>query len=164
MRTRITCLLPFILMMGMSLFAQEPAEEPDLGRMADDLTYDNARYFFEMRLYDRALERMNEYLEIHIDGIHRKEAYMAIADIHYRRFDYRKAARAYTGLYEEFSGSDEGIQGYLNAGICHDKMGNGRKARGIFNAIIEDHPDSRQAAMARTQLEIMDLTGGRSSK
>jgi len=152
-----------ILMTTMSLFAQVSEEEPDLARIADDLKYDNARHFYEMRLYDKAMAEMNEYLEIHINGLHRKEAYMTIADIHYRRFDYRRAARTYTGLYEEFSGTDEGIQAYLNAGICHDKMGNGRKARDIFNSIIEDHPDSRQATMARTQLEIMELTGQRNT-
>ena len=143
------------------LAAQNMAEEPDLSRIADDLKYENARHFYDMKLYDQSLRDMNEYLEVFSRGFHRKEAYMTIADIHFKRYEYRKAARAYTRLYEEFNTSDEGLQAFFNAAICHEKMGNEKKAGEIYTQILEDHPDSQQATMAQTQMEILGIIGRR---
>ena len=139
--------------------AQDAAEEPDLARIADDLKYENARHFYDMKLYNQSLRDMNEYLEVYIQGAHRKEAFMTIADIHFKRFEYRKAVKAYTSLYGEYSTSDEGIQAYFNAAVCHEKMGNEKKAREIYKSIMEDHPDSQQASMARTQIELLGILG-----
>lgn len=141
------------------LAAQETAEEPDLARIADDLKFENARHFYDMKLYNQSLRDMNEYLEVYIQGAHRKEAYMTIADIHFKRFEYRKAVKAFTSLYGEYSTSDEGIQAYFNAAVCHEKMGNEKKAREIYKNIMEDHPDSQQASMARTQIELLGILG-----
>jgi TolA-binding protein len=134
-------------------------QEEDLGKMSDDLKYETARYFFENRLYDKCLSEMHEYLEIYTNGAHRKEAYMTIADIHFKRYDYSKAAKTYISLYEEFSNSDEGLQAYLNASACYEKMGNEKKAREILKHIIDDHPDSRHASLAQTRLDVLDMTG-----
>ena len=84
---------------------------------------------------------------------------MTIADIHFKRYDYSKAAKTYIALYEEFSNSDEGLQAYLNASACYEKMGNEKKAREILKQIIIDHPDSRHASLAQTRLEVLEMTG-----
>lgn len=134
-------------------------DEQDPDRMADDLKYESARYFYENRLYEKCLNEMKEYLEIYSNGIHRKEAYLTIADIYFKRYDYYRAAKSYMALYEEFSNSDEGLQGYFNAAVCYEKMGNEKKAKEILKTIIDDHPDSRHAALAQTRLEVLELTG-----
>ncbi len=134
-------------------------DEEDLDRMADDLKYETARYFYENRLYDKCLSEMKEYLEIYSNGLHRKEAYLTIADIYFKRYDYSRAAKSYLALYEEFSNSDEGLQAYFNASVCYEKMGNEKKAKEILKTLIDDHPDSRHAALAQTRLEVLELTG-----
>jgi TolA-binding protein len=154
----LSCCILFLVALA-PLAAQESAEEPDLARIADDMKFENARHFYDMKLYDLSLRDMNEYLEVYIQGAHRKEAYMTIADIHFKRFEYRKAVKAYTSLYGEYSTSDEGIQAYFNSAVCHEKMGNEKKAREIYKNIIEDHPDSQQASMARTQIELIGILG-----
>lgn len=155
----LACFILLLLSAISPLAAQDSLAEPDLARIADDLKFENAKHFYDMKLYDNSLRDMNEYLEVYIQGAHRKEAFMTIASIHFKRFEYRKAVKAYTSLYEEFSTSDEGIQAYFNAAICHEKMGNEKKAREIYKQILEDHPDSQQASMALSQIEILGITG-----
>jgi TolA-binding protein len=152
-------LIVLVAISASPLAAQDTTGEPDLARIADDLKFENARHFYDMKLYDQSLRDMNEYLEIFAQGAHRKEAYMTIASIHFSRFDYRKAVKAYTNLYGEYSTSDEGIQAYFNAAVCYEKMGNEKKAREIYKNIIDDHPDSQQLSMARTQLELQGILG-----
>lgn len=158
------CILILTCLAGFSISAY--GDEEDLDRMADDLKYETARYFYENRLYEKCLGEMKEYLEIYSNGLHRKEAYLTIADIYFKRYDYSRAAKSYMALYEEFSNSDEGLQAYFNASICYEKMGNEKKAREILKTIIEDHPDSRHASLAQTRLEVLELTGksGKSGK
>ncbi len=141
-------------------------DEEDLDKLADDLKYESARYFYENRLYEKCLSEMKEYLEIYSNGLHRKEAWLTIADIYFKKYDYSRAAKSYLALYEEFSNSDEGLQAYLSAAACYEKMGNEKKVREILKTIIEDHPDSRHAALAQTRLEVLDLTSksGKSDK
>lgn len=150
------CIIAVAFFLGFSFNAF--GDEEDLDRMADDLKYETARYFYENRLFEKCLNEMHEYLEIYSNGVHRKEAYMTIADIHFKRFDYPRAAKSYMALYEEFSNSDEGLQAFFNASICYEKMGNEKKAREILKTIIDDHPDSRHASLAQTRLEVLDLT------
>ncbi len=139
------------------VLSQENGEEINLAAIADNLKFENAKHFYDMKLYDKSLREMNEYLEIYTNGVHRKAAFMTIGSIHFKRFDYPRAVKAYSSLYEEFSNSDEGIQGYFNVAICYQKMGSDKKAREILKEIIEDHPDSRESAMARTQMDLLDI-------
>ena len=138
-------------------FSQENGEEINLSRIADNLKFENGKHFYDMKLYDNSLREMNEYLEIYVNGAHRKAAFMTIGSIHFKRFEYPKAIKAYSGLYEEFSTSEEGIQAYFNVAICYQKMGRDKKAREILKEIIDDHPDSRESAMAQTQIDLLDI-------
>ncbi|MCX7679932.1 MAG: tetratricopeptide repeat protein [Spirochaetes bacterium] len=131
--------------------------EEDLNTAADKLKFETARYFYENRLFDKCLAELHEYLEIYSNGIHRKEAFLMIGEIYFKRFNYSRAAKTYLGLYEEFSNTDEGIQGYFNAAICYEKMGKEKKAKEILKTIIEHHPDSRHAALAQTRLKVLEM-------
>lgn len=151
-------LFPVCLISGSFFLPYAQCEEEDLTKMADRLKFETARYFFENRLFDKCLLELQEYLEIYSNGIYRKEAYLTIGEIYLKRFDYSRAAKAYLALYEEFSNTDEGIQGYFNAAICYEKMGNDKKAKEILKTIIEHHPDSRHAALAITRLKVLEIT------
>ncbi|HNR86948.1 MAG TPA: tetratricopeptide repeat protein [Spirochaetota bacterium] len=140
-----------------ALGAQVKQEEPNLRKIADDTKFQNALTFISLKKYDRALVELAEYLEVFVNGSHRREAYARTGDIHFERFDYRLAIRAYRTLSEEFSGSPEGIEALYRIGLCYRKMGRTAKALALFKRIIAEHPDSDAALQAKNQLDILDI-------
>ncbi len=168
MHTR-TFYRPIALILFLMLLTQPPAlrgqeqrEEEDPRRMADDLKFQNGTQFYELRLYDKCLREMNEYLEIYVNGQHRREALWIVGSIYFDRFNYQKAIKSYQSLYREFPGEEDGIKGHYQTGICYLKMGYTKKARKVFNEIIEDHSESTYYSKAKTQLELIDISGGKS--
>ena len=127
-----------IFLIPVSLFSQNGTGELSSIQIADNMKYQNGIEFMKINDYSRALNEFNEYLEIFIHGIHRSSVYRKIAEIHISRFDYQKAIKAYNGIYQEFSYSDEGINAYFEAGICYKKMGYDNKAGEIFHFIISE--------------------------
>ncbi len=144
------------------LRGQEQRQEEDLRKMADDLKFQNGTQFYELKLYDKCLREMNEYLEIYMNGQHRREALWIVGSIYFDRFNYQKAIKSYQSLYREFSGDEDGIKGHYQTGICYLKMGYTKKARKVFNEIIEDHSESTFYSKAKTQLELIEISGSKS--
>ncbi|HON78130.1 MAG TPA: outer membrane protein assembly factor BamD [Spirochaetota bacterium] len=153
-----------ILLPALQLPGQNQAQEEDLAKIADDLKFENGRHFYDMKLYDKSLRELHEYLEIYINGLHRKEALWTIGSIYFKRFDYPRAVKSYKSLYEEFSTSEEGIKAYYHTGICYMKMGFSEKAEKVFSTIMEDHPDSPYSSQSRTQITLIRIMGSGSEK
>ena len=128
--------------------------------LSDEMKFRNAMEFIRLERQNRALEELNEYLEIYIQGAHRDEAYRQIARIHCENFDYLKAVKAYGHLYEEYGSTESGIEGYFNMGLCYGKMGYREKARLIFEEIVRDHSELPCAAKAATQLDLVKIVAG----
>ncbi len=129
----------------------------NLDKIADDLKYENSVRFIKLNRHDRAIEELNEYLEIFIHGTHRNEAFKNIAEIYFNRFEYQKALKVYRSLFEEFSNSEEGIEAYYNIGICYSKMGYNKKAEEIFKSIITDYSGSGFAYSAQIQIDLLKI-------
>lgn len=132
-------------------------KEESLEKMADDGKFENGMLFLTLNLPDKAVRELEEYLEVYNNGIHRGEALKIIAEIHFQRFNYQKAIRAYERLYEEFSNTEEGVEAYYNIGICNGKMGNEKKAATVYQEIITDHPESRFSHQAQVQLDLLQV-------
>jgi TolA-binding protein len=129
----------------------------DSARIADNMKYQNGVEFMKINDYSRALNEFNEYLEIYINGMHRGKAYRNIAEIHISRFDFQRAIKAYMGIYQEYSYTEEGIDAYFQAGVSYKKMGYDRKAGDIFRHIVEEHPGTSAAYNAGIQLELIKI-------
>jgi tetratricopeptide (TPR) repeat protein len=125
--------------------------------LADEMKFRDAMEFIRLERNAKALDELNEYLEIFINGSHRDEAFRQIARIHCESFDYLKAVRAYQRLYEEYGTSESGIEGYYNMGLCYRKMGYRDRARRIFEEIIRDHAGLPVANRAGIQLELVKI-------
>ncbi|MBN2080288.1 MAG: tetratricopeptide repeat protein [Spirochaetes bacterium] len=137
--------------------AETQPERENLEVFADHLKFQNGLEFMKLRMTEKALETFNEYLEIYQQGVHRHEAHKLIADIYFSNIEYLKALRHYRTLYEEYSTSESGIEGYFNTGVCYDKMGYEEKAVEVFNDIIAHHPDSIFARHAQLQLDLLTI-------
>ncbi len=158
--TRITFIvfLAFLAVCPISLRGEDAqSERENLEVFADNLKFQNGLEFMKLKMTGKALETLNEYLEIYQRGVHRHEAHKLIADIYFGRLEYLKALRHYRTLYEEYSTSESGVEGYFNTGVCYDKMGYEQKAIEVFNDIIEHHPDSIYARQARLQLDLLTI-------
>ncbi|MFW5862954.1 MAG: tetratricopeptide repeat protein [Spirochaetota bacterium] len=142
-------------------FAQEEQKVVDSSvnteRMADQMKFDQGKYFFELGQYDRALENLQEYLELYLHGAHRGEAYRMIASVYFQRFRYNRAAEVYRSLLEEYPGSENGIQGMYKMGICYKKMGDTDRASAIFSRLIREYPSSSYAHHSRVILDVMKI-------
>lgn len=147
-----------LLISGSFLYAEQKTGAINLKQVADDMKFRKGAEFYRLERYDLALNELYEYLEIYYDGTHRGEAYRKIADIHIRQYNYQKAVEVYRRLYEEFSSTDEGIDGYFQMGICYLKMGYDSKAEAIFKSIIQEHPGTSGAANAEIQLELLKIS------
>jgi TolA-binding protein len=153
----ILCISPAIL------FAQEEGEKLeklDLEIVADNLKFQNGVQFIKLNRLDKALQVLQEYLEIFYNGIHRQAAYSHIAEIYFTKMDYPGAIKHFQALHEEFGNSEGGIEAYFRIGICYKKMGYEIKAGEIFKEIIEDHPDSSFAYQSQLQMELLSILGG----
>ncbi len=150
-------LIPLILLVSLPLAAQNNNKGLNLDRVADDLKYRNGYRFVELGRYNKALEELNEYLEIFLSGTHRDEAYDNIARIYFTRLDYQKAAGIYRRLFEEFSNSDSGIEGYYNMGVCYQKMGYNSKAAEVFRDIVMNYPESTMTGKAKIQVDLLKI-------
>jgi len=136
---------------------EDSKKQPSLEQVADDQKFNNGINFMSLRKYDKALEEFLEYLEIYYNGTHRGEAYAKIAGIYFDRQHYLKAINYYKGIYEEFSDTEEGLEGYYNIGICYVKMGYNKQALEVFSKILQDSPSSPQAAKAQIQIELIEI-------
>jgi TolA-binding protein len=141
------------------LFAQEQGKEKktDLKVQSDNMQFEYAKDLYRLKYYKKALELFKEYLEVYYNGIHRKEAYKNIASIYFGEFDYINSIKVYKSLYEEFSNSDEGIEGLFMTGICYQKMGFTGKARKVFQSIINDYPGSNFAYQSKINLDVIEI-------
>jgi TolA-binding protein len=128
-----------------------------LEQAADDSKFQSGAMFFSLNKYEKALQEFSEYLEIYYNGNHRHEAYKKIAEIYILSFDYQKAADKYKSLYEEFSSSEDGLEGYFKAGICYQKMGYDEKAKEIFAEIQTNYPESSYARQSQAQLDLIKI-------
>jgi len=142
---------------GGLVFAGDSAEETNLKKIADDMKFGNAMEFYKLEKYNRALNEFYEYIEIYYDGIHRNEAFRKIAEIHIKNFNYKKAIEAYNHLYQEFSGTDEGLDAYFQTAVCYKKMGFDNKAEEIFKYIIENHRGTTAAYNSEIQIELLKM-------
>jgi TolA-binding protein len=140
-----------------TLTAQVKKPLSGLEQAADDSKYQSGAMFLSLNRYDKALQEFSEYLEIYYNGNHRHEAYKKIAEIYLQSFDYQKAADQYKSLYEEFSSSEDGLEGYFRAGICFQKMGYDDKAKDIFTEIQTNYPESAFARQSQAQLDLMKI-------
>ncbi|HOP30564.1 MAG TPA: tetratricopeptide repeat protein [Spirochaetota bacterium] len=153
----ISFLIMIFLNVSFYTYAEEISGAADVKKAADDMKFVNALGFYKLEKYDRALNEFYEYLEIYYDGIHRSEALRKIAEIHIKNFNYQKAIEAYSRLYQEFSGTEEGLDAYFQAGICYKKMGFDIKAETIFKYILANHPGTSAAYNSEIQLELLRM-------
>ena len=153
---RMICIL-ILAMLPAWLSAEEGRGKLNLKRIADDIKFQNGLQFYTLKNEEKAIEEFREYLEIFINGIHRKEAHAYIAKIYFDRQEYPLSIKANRSLFEEYSHSEEGIEAYFHIGLCHQKMGNHRKAQEVFRTIIRDYPDSNQAYRARIYADIAEI-------
>ena len=143
------------------IFAGVANESQTLRRANDKKKFENASQFIKLQEYDIALNLLNEYLEIFTSGIYRVDTYNQIAKIYFDRFNYIRAVKTYRLLYEEFSGSNDGMEAYYNTGICYMKMGYLHKSSIIFKSIINEHPDSIFAYKSTVKLDLLDIIQGK---
>jgi len=155
---RILLIMLVLIVSGNGIYAEVKTGAVNLKQVADDMKFRKGAEFYRLEKYDLALNELNEYLEIYYDGNHRGEAYRKIADIHIRQYNYQKAVEVYGRLYEEFSSTEEGVDGYFQMAICYLKMGYDSKAESIFRIIIQDHPGTTAAANAEIQLELIKIS------
>lgn len=140
------------------LYGEDKTGAVNLKQVSDDMKFRKGAEFYRLEKYDLALNELYEYLEIFYDGTHRGEAYRKIAEIHIKQYDYQKAVEIYRRLYEEFSNTDEGIDGYFQMGVCYLKMGFDSKAEAVFKSIIQDHPGTTAAHNAEIQLDLIKIS------
>ncbi|MFC1670211.1 tol-pal system YbgF family protein [Spirochaetota bacterium] len=157
MKSVIKGMIVLICLTPLAVFGQGESKTMNLEKISDDLKFQNGLQFVKLEKYNKAIEELNEYLEIHINGIHRHEAYKLLGRIYFKRFNYQMAIKIYRYLYEEFSTTEYGVEGYYLIGICYKKMGFDKNAISAFREIISNHPESNYSHRARTQLDLLKL-------
>lgn len=159
MKNIFLSLLVLFLSVNM-ISAQSKNIQTALEKAADDSKFQSGMMFMSLNKYDKAMQEFSEYLEIYYNGNHRHEAYKKIAEIYISSFDYQKAADKYKLLYEEFSSSEDGLEGYFKSAICYQKMGYDDKAKDIFSEIQSNYPESAYARQSQAQLDLMKILAG----
>ncbi|MDA3900542.1 MAG: tetratricopeptide repeat protein [Spirochaetes bacterium] len=129
----------------------------ELERIADDARFSNAYYLVTIDRKDKAITLLSEYIEVYINGAHRKKALLTIADIYFERFDYLRATNFYMMLFEEYPNSEEGVEAYYRTGLSYVKMGDRKRASEIFGDIVDNYAQFAAADKARLEHSITVL-------
>ncbi|MFW6365940.1 MAG: tetratricopeptide repeat protein [Spirochaetota bacterium] len=150
-------LAPLLLAGALCMPGGVRAQNGELSRIADDTRFNNAYYFVTMDMPEKAALYLGEYIEVYQDGIHRKEALMALGDIYYQKFEYERARSYYMMLFEEYPNTEQGVEAYYRSALCFIKMGMPEKADAVFTDIVDNYPQYTAAENARLQRDIESM-------
>ena len=102
--------------------------------------------------YDVAAERFRRVLErAPLSGTAEQAAYY-LAIVQYLRGDMEGTIRLFVEMIRVYPTSPFVPEGYYHIGLAHLKSGRPAEARGVFEMVVEDFPDSAWARYAGDRL------------
>jgi len=103
--------------------------------------------------YDLAVQGLQNYLVRFPSGPHLPEVHYYLAECYYAQERYLEAVGEFQYVIREFRDARLVPASYLKAGRCYRRLEERNLAIRAFEALIEEYPDSEEAAQARVELQ-----------
>jgi len=121
------------------------ALDPDARR-----AYDAALKLVNARQYDRALDALAAFLIKWPDHPEADNAMYWRGECYFARGEYARAAEQFEGVVTRFPAGNKVPDALLKAGICDQKLGNPMRAKGWFDRLAQQYPQSDAARRVPT--------------
>ncbi len=115
--------------------------------------YDRVMDEFRHRDYEAALAGFRFFLEIHGQSVLASNAQYWMGECHYRLGRYKEALTAFYNVVSYYPLSQKLGASTLKIGQIYTKLGDKEKARMMYDRVLDQHPDSPEAEVARKALE-----------
>ena len=115
--------------------------------------YDRVMDEFRHRDYEAALAGFRFFLEIHGQSILASNAQYWMGECQYRMGRYKEALTAFYNVVSYYPLSQKLGASTLKIGQIYTKLGDKEKARMMYDRVLDQHPDSPEAEVARKALE-----------
>lgn len=103
--------------------------------------------------YDDAIRGFRGMLEQWPQGRYADNAWYWMGEAQYVKRDYASALQSFQSLVQTFPASPKMPDGLLKAGLCQVELKRSAEARGLFQRVVSEYPNSNAAALARQSLQ-----------
>ncbi len=107
----------------------------------------------EEKDFDKGLAVLREFLSHYPDHKLSDNAQYWIGEVYYARGDWEGAIVEFNKVIKNYPEGDKVPAALLKQAYSFEKLGAVKEARILLKKIIEDHPDSHEAALAKKHLE-----------
>ncbi len=132
----------------------QPETPTDKPVSSKDL-YDRAYKLYRQGEYAKSNEGFNEYLRRFPDTALTDNAYFWIGEIYYDQRQYEQAIVQYDKVVQKFPDGDKIASAILKQAFAFSAIGDNLDARILLKKVINEHPGSEQAEIAKKKLAVI---------
>jgi tol-pal system protein YbgF len=138
------------VLLAANLCAAAPGQMQDTSRRL----YDRVMEEYKHRDYEAALAGFRLFMELHGQSLLAANAQYWIGECQYRLGRYKDALTTFYNVISYYPLSSKLAASTLKIAQTYSKLGDRDKARMMFERVIEAHPDSVEAGVARRAVEV----------
>ena len=130
---------------------QTPAT-PGIDPFAEQQAYQSALDLVRSARYEEAAVALREFIVEYPVGSYADNAQYWLGETHYVRHQFEQALQEYERLVSAYPNSQKLPGALLKIGYSHDELGNEAQAERVLGQLIQSHPQSTEASLARKRL------------
>ena len=132
-----------------------PATTPGIDPFAEQQAYQSAFDLVRSGRYEEAAVAFQEFVVEYPTGSYADNALYWLGETYYVRHQFEQAVREYERLVATYPISQKLADALLKIGYSHDELGNTAEAERVLGQLIQSHPQSTAATLARKRLLII---------
>ena len=134
---------------------ETPSTTPGIDPFAEQQAYQSAFDLVRAGRYEEAATAFQEFIVEYPTGSYADNALYWLGETYYVRHQFEQAVREYERLVATYPGSQKLPDALLKIGYSHDELGNTAEAERVLGQLIQSHPQSTAATLARKRLLII---------
>ncbi|MDZ7825033.1 MAG: tol-pal system protein YbgF [Gammaproteobacteria bacterium] len=117
--------------------------------------YERAFALTRDRRFDEAIPAFRELIERYPDGQYVPNAWYWLGELHLAlpESELEEARQAFVQVERRFPDHRKASDALYKLGVVHDRLGETERARSYLNRVLDEHPDSSAARLAKNLLE-----------
>lgn len=116
-------------------------------------TYDSAFSDYAAGQYELAIEGFETFLRLFPRNINSDEAQLTIGNAYYNGGKFQEAIAAFQRVVSDYPGTDSVPAALYKIGLTYNQMKQPDPARKALQVVLEEHPNSREAVLAKQLLD-----------
>ncbi len=148
-RLKLLMFVTAAVLFSLNLAVASPRQMQDTSRHL----YDRVMEEFKHKDYEAALAGFRFFLELHGQSSLAANAQYWIGECHFRLGHYKEALKSFYDVVSYYPLSPKLAASSLKIGQIYTKMKDHEKARLMYERVVDQHPDSSEAEIARKALE-----------